>query len=111
MERLPVRLALGPLSSSPTVNTPPYVDPFYPPYTGFHATDAASFADQIHTILSLSSSSQLAIRENARRQAMSKFSTEVFEQGWQASYEKLARNAEKRIFEVELEKVKEDQGR
>ncbi|GAA6019262.1 hypothetical protein JCM10207_005057 [Rhodosporidiobolus poonsookiae] len=42
----------------------------------------AAFAEQLHHILSLPPSAQDAIRERARKNAVERFSEEVFERGW-----------------------------
>ena len=54
-------------------------------YPGYHATDPPSFADAIHTALTLSPAEELAIRRRARRAAVEKFSEKGFIRGWKAS--------------------------
>lgn len=43
---------------------------------------AKSFADQLEHILSLSTEKQDEVRRNARKNAVAKFGTDVFERGW-----------------------------
>jgi alpha-1,2-mannosyltransferase len=76
--------------------------------TGYHATTASSFADQIHTILSLPSSTQLSIRRAARKQAIAKFSQECFERGWEVSWDKLLGQAERGIEERRREELEQE---
>ncbi|TFY83136.1 hypothetical protein EWM64_g876 [Hericium alpestre] len=53
--------------------------------TGFHAKDPDSFAEALHTALTLSTEEDLAVRQRARSWAVSKFSESEFGKGWQAS--------------------------
>ncbi|KAJ9126537.1 hypothetical protein QFC24_001565 [Naganishia onofrii] len=57
--------------------------------TGFHATDAESFAERIHEILSLPDEEQEAIRRSAREKAEEAFAVEVFEKGWKEGWGRL----------------------
>ncbi|KAH7099632.1 mannosyltransferase [Auriculariales sp. MPI-PUGE-AT-0066] len=50
--------------------------------TGFHATDAASYARALVEALSLSPEADLAMRTRARRHAVQKFSVPEFTKGW-----------------------------
>ncbi|BEJ12922.1 hypothetical protein CspHIS471_0300960 [Cutaneotrichosporon sp. HIS471] len=59
--------------------------------TGFHATDAESFADAIHEALSLSRHQELAMRRTARSLARDKFSEAAFERGFARGWSRLAR--------------------
>ena len=52
---------------------------------GFHATDAASFAEALHAALTLPKAEALAMRERARAWAVKQFSEAEFERGWEAS--------------------------
>ncbi|EIW71289.1 hypothetical protein TREMEDRAFT_73255 [Tremella mesenterica DSM 1558] len=54
--------------------------------TGFHATDAESFASSLHTALSLSADRQLDMRRVARDLARDKFSQEKFESSFEQSW-------------------------
>lgn len=51
--------------------------------TGYHGTDAASFAEAIHSALSLSDTRDLQMRQAARDRAVQVFSQEAFERGWE----------------------------
>jgi hypothetical protein len=82
--------------------------PTFPVSAGYHATTASSFADQIHTILSLPSSTQLSIRRAAREQAIAKFSQECFEHGWEVSWDKLLGSAERGIQERRREELEQE---
>ncbi|KNZ81275.1 Asparagine-linked glycosylation protein 11 like protein [Termitomyces sp. J132] len=53
--------------------------------TGYHADSPETFAEALHSALTLSSDEDLAIRKRARRWALHRFSEEEFEKGWQAS--------------------------
>jgi len=55
--------------------------------TGFHAHDSQSFADVMHRVLSMSESEERAMRERARRWAVSAFAEERFIEGWEAAWE------------------------
>lgn len=57
--------------------------------TGWHATDAESFAEGMHEILSLDSKEQKKVREAARALAVEKFSLEEFERGWSGFWGRL----------------------
>jgi len=61
------------------------VVPFNGEPTGYHAQDIDSFADALHTALTLSADEQLALRRRARTWATQQFSEEQFEKGWNAS--------------------------
>ncbi|KAG6865199.1 hypothetical protein C0991_004570 [Blastosporella zonata] len=53
--------------------------------TGYHADTPNTFAEALHTALTLSSAEDLAIRRRARSWAAQRFSEEEFEKGWHAS--------------------------
>ncbi|KAL0960579.1 hypothetical protein HGRIS_005613 [Hohenbuehelia grisea] len=53
--------------------------------TGYHATDAAGFADAIHRVFSLSPEDELSLRSRARAWAVQRFSEDEFERGWNES--------------------------
>ncbi|KAG6829127.1 hypothetical protein H0H92_005601 [Tricholoma furcatifolium] len=53
--------------------------------TGYHADSTESFAEALHTALSLDASQDLKIRRRARGRAVHCFSEEEFEKGWNAS--------------------------
>ncbi|KAL1406231.1 asparagine-linked glycosylation protein [Vanrija albida] len=77
----------------------PYLDivvPYKGQRTGFHATDAKSFAAAIHEALSMSAGQQLAMRKAARALAEDKFSERAFERGFERGWNQLARAAHKR---------------
>ncbi|KAG1726222.1 glycosyltransferase family 4 protein [Suillus lakei] len=54
--------------------------------TGFHAHDLQSFANAMHTVLSMSKSEQRAMRTHARTWAVSAFAEEHFVEGWEAAW-------------------------
>ncbi|KAG1796896.1 glycosyltransferase family 4 protein [Suillus variegatus] len=54
--------------------------------TGFHARDPQSFANAMHTVLSMSKSEQRAMRTRARTWAVSAFAEERFVEGWEAAW-------------------------
>ncbi|KAG0696090.1 mannosyltransferase [Suillus ampliporus] len=54
--------------------------------TGFHARDSQSFADAMHTVLSMSKSEEKAMRERARTWAVSAFAEERFVEGWETAW-------------------------
>jgi hypothetical protein len=70
--------------------------------TGFHATDAESFATAIHDALSLLPSQQLKMRHAARELAENKFSEAEFERGFGRGWERLVHCAEERLGEARL---------
>ncbi|KAG6816796.1 hypothetical protein H0H87_002765 [Tephrocybe sp. NHM501043] len=53
--------------------------------TGYHADDPDTFAEALHTALTLNPTEDLAIRKRARSWALQRFSEEEFETGWHAS--------------------------
>ncbi|WVF69838.1 hypothetical protein IAT40_004618 [Kwoniella sp. CBS 6097] len=57
--------------------------------TGFHATDAESFAKAIHSASSLSDKESLAMRKAARDAAVQKFSEAEFEKAWEKGWFRL----------------------
>ncbi|KAJ9091580.1 hypothetical protein QFC19_009036 [Naganishia cerealis] len=57
--------------------------------TGFHATDAESFAAHLNEILSLPAAEQDAVRRAAREKATEAFAVEVFERGWREGWGRL----------------------
>lgn len=61
------------------------VVPFNGEPTGYHADDSDSFADALHTVLTLPAEEQLAMRRRARAWAVQRFSEEEFERSWNAS--------------------------
>ncbi|WWC86926.1 uncharacterized protein L201_001805 [Kwoniella dendrophila CBS 6074] len=65
------------------------VVPFNSQKTGFHATDAESFAEAIHQAFSLSPKESLSMRKAAREAAVQKFSEKEFEKGWQEGWNRL----------------------
>ncbi|WVQ76077.1 hypothetical protein IAR50_005714 [Cryptococcus sp. DSM 104548] len=65
------------------------VVPYNGQRTGFHATDAASFAEAIHSALALSPKESLAMRKAARQLAVEKFSEKKFEEDWDVGYGRL----------------------
>ncbi|KAL7419032.1 asparagine-linked glycosylation protein [Cryptotrichosporon argae] len=58
------------------------VTPYESQQTGFHATDAASFAEAMHTALAMSPAEQLSMRRAARGAAVERFGQRRFEQGF-----------------------------
>ncbi|KAG2120714.1 glycosyltransferase family 4 protein [Suillus discolor] len=54
--------------------------------TGFHARDPQSFANAMHTVLSMSKSEQRAMRTRARTWAVSAFAEQRFVEGWEAAW-------------------------
>ncbi|WWC67918.1 uncharacterized protein I206_101836 [Kwoniella pini CBS 10737] len=72
------------------------VVPFKGQKTGFHATDAESFAEAIHEALRLSSKQSLTMRKAAREAAVQKFSEKEFEKHWQDGWIRLKSLAEKK---------------
>lgn len=77
------------------------VVPYKGQRTGFHATDAASFAVALGEALSLSPSQQLRMREAARSAAQDKFSQEKFESSFGQSWARLRGLAASRYIEDE----------
>ncbi|KAH7928759.1 glycosyltransferase family 4 protein [Leucogyrophana mollusca] len=61
------------------------VVPFKGEPTGYHATSPSTFADALHTVLTLSPSEERRMRERARTWAVEQFSEEEFVKGWNAS--------------------------
>ncbi|EMD39617.1 glycosyltransferase family 4 protein [Gelatoporia subvermispora B] len=59
--------------------------PFNGEPTGFHATSAETFANALHTALTLPPDAALAMRTRARNWAVQRFSEEEFAKGWAAS--------------------------
>ena len=57
--------------------------------TGFHSTTAASFAENLFGIISLSDLEKMAMRKRARASAEERFSTASFEKGWRNNWERL----------------------
>ena len=57
--------------------------------TGFHSTNAASFAENLYEIISLSEKERQAMRIRARVSAEERFSTASFEKGWRRNWERL----------------------
>ncbi|KZV86128.1 mannosyltransferase [Exidia glandulosa HHB12029] len=53
--------------------------------TGYHATDAESYAHALEEALTLSPEAELAMRRRARAHAVKKFSVDEFTKGWAAS--------------------------
>ncbi|KAG6910663.1 hypothetical protein DXG01_008707 [Tephrocybe rancida] len=53
--------------------------------TGYHADSPETFAEALHTALTLSPPEDLAIRKRARTWALQRFSEEEFMQGWHES--------------------------
>jgi len=53
--------------------------------TGYHATTPGTFAAELHEVLSLSASDEMAMRRRARTWAVERFSREGFEKAWEAS--------------------------
>lgn len=51
--------------------------------TGYHGTDAASFAEAVHSALSLDDARDVKMRQAARDRAVQVFSQEAFERGWE----------------------------
>ncbi|TYJ53573.1 hypothetical protein B9479_005777 [Cryptococcus floricola] len=72
------------------------VVPYNGQRTGFHATDADSFAEAIHAALSVSPKESLKMRKAARQLAVEKFSERKFEEDWDVGYERLREIAWKR---------------
>ncbi|KAG2337923.1 mannosyltransferase [Suillus weaverae] len=54
--------------------------------TGFHAHDPQSFANAMHTVLSMSKSEEQAMRTRARTWAVSAFAEERFVEGWESAW-------------------------
>ncbi|WVW78496.1 hypothetical protein I302_100451 [Kwoniella bestiolae CBS 10118] len=65
------------------------VVPFNNQRTGFHATDAESFAEAIHQAFTLSPEESLKMRKAAREASVRKFSESQFERGWQEGWMRL----------------------
>ncbi|WWC59281.1 uncharacterized protein I303_101832 [Kwoniella dejecticola CBS 10117] len=65
------------------------VVPFNGRKTGFHATDAESFAEAIHQAFALSPTESLTMRKAAREAAVQKFSEKEFEKHWQEGWNRL----------------------
>ncbi|WWD21459.1 hypothetical protein CI109_105944 [Kwoniella shandongensis] len=65
------------------------VVPYNGQKTGFHATDAQSFAEAIHNAFSLPSKESLKIRKAARAAASEKFSEAGFEKGFDRGWQRL----------------------
>ncbi|KAB5595180.1 Alpha-1,2-mannosyltransferase [Ceratobasidium theobromae] len=63
------------------------VVPYEDQPTGYHATDAASFAEAFHQALSLPAPEALIMRQRARALAIERFSTDRFEKGWARGWE------------------------
>ncbi|KAH9948253.1 mannosyltransferase [Amylocystis lapponica] len=61
------------------------VVPFNGEPTGYHATSPETFAEALHTVLTLTPEADLAMRQRARTWAVQRFSEEEFEKGWSAS--------------------------
>ncbi|KAH6912589.1 mannosyltransferase [Coprinopsis sp. MPI-PUGE-AT-0042] len=61
------------------------VVPYNGEMTGYHARTSSEFAEALQTALSLSPEQDLAMRQRARALAVSRFSEEEFEKGWEAS--------------------------
>ncbi|OBZ71200.1 GDP-Man:Man(3)GlcNAc(2)-PP-Dol alpha-1,2-mannosyltransferase [Grifola frondosa] len=61
------------------------VVPFNGEPTGYHATSPETFAEALHTALTLSPEAELALRLRARTWAVQRFSEEEFEKEWDAS--------------------------
>ncbi|KAJ4002142.1 mannosyltransferase [Lentinula boryana] len=61
------------------------VVPFHGQPTGYHADSVETFAEALHTALSLSDDEEHVIRQRARTWAVQRFSEEEFEQSWNAS--------------------------
>jgi len=61
------------------------VVPFDGAPTGYHATTPDTFAAAMHSVLTLSTPEELALRQRARTWAVQKFSEEEFEKGWNAT--------------------------
>ncbi|KAF9478207.1 mannosyltransferase [Pholiota conissans] len=59
--------------------------PFNGERTGFHARTLDEFAGALHTVLSLPTEEELAMRWRARAWAVQRFSEEEFERGWNQS--------------------------
>ncbi|WVQ98028.1 hypothetical protein IAU59_005149 [Kwoniella sp. CBS 9459] len=57
--------------------------------TGYHATDAESFAEAIHSAFSLSEKDSLSMRKAARDAAVQKFSEAEFEKAWEKGWFRL----------------------
>lgn len=53
--------------------------------SGFHAQSPETFADALHTVLTLSVEEELALRRRARTWAVQRFSEEEFERAWNSS--------------------------
>ncbi|WRT64804.1 uncharacterized protein IL334_001739 [Kwoniella shivajii] len=62
------------------------VVPFHKQKTGFHATDADSFAEAIHQAFSLPLKESVSTRKAARELAVQKFSEKEFEEGWRKGW-------------------------
>jgi alpha-1,2-mannosyltransferase len=54
--------------------------------TGFHARDPQSFANAMHTVLSMDKSEEQAMRIRARTWAVRAFAEERFVEGWEAAW-------------------------
>ncbi|KAK8847360.1 hypothetical protein IAR55_005217 [Kwoniella newhampshirensis] len=65
------------------------VVPYNGQRTGFHATDAESFAEAIHNVFTLPSRESLRIRKAARAAASEKLSEEGFERGFEQGWRRL----------------------
>ena len=76
--------------------------------TGFHATDADSFAEAMHQALSLSSSQASTMRKAARALAKEKFSQKAFERSFEESWKVLKTKSRERrdmVDRFEMDKM------
>jgi len=68
---------------------------------GFHATDAASFAEAVHSALTLSNNQATKTRQAARALAKEKFSLRAFEKSWEKSWGLLKKRSRVRRAEAD----------
>lgn len=69
--------------------------------SGFHATDASSFAEAMHQALSLTNSQAIKMRQAARALAKEKFSERAFEEAWEGSWALLKVKSRRRRLEAD----------
>lgn len=72
----------------------PMLDIVDAPSTGLHAKDAQSFADAIKDVLAMPQEARDAMRRRARERACDKFKPEVFERGFEETWQALCTKAD-----------------
>jgi alpha-1,2-mannosyltransferase len=89
----PFKDIVVPFNGKPTGYCPSYTEShapslilyLYSSISGFHAASPETFAEALHTVLTLPVDEELALRRRARTWAVQRFSEEEFEKGWNAS--------------------------